>query len=104
MCVRLRVRSLEGSCAKAVFLYFVETCTFLGLRYYRGKPRYYRWRWVAHVLAQLRPRHGTIASIAAVIFYCRWKSGTTALLVVLPPERYYRDDTRYYRAGSSAWG
>ena len=41
---------------------------------------------------------------AAVIFYCRLVERYYRLGAVLPPERYYRDDTRYYRAGSSAWG
>ena len=42
------------------------------------------------VRAQVHLWHSTTASIAAVIFYCHWKSGTTALRAVLPPGRYYR--------------
>ena len=39
---------------------------------------------VCSVRAQLHPMHGTTISIMVVIFYCRWKSGTTVLRAVLP--------------------
>ena len=104
VCARLRVRLLEVCIAKAVFFCFCRNMHFLGFTVLPWQAKYYRWRWVAPVRAQLRPRHGTTATITAVIFYYRWKSGTTALCAVLPPGWYYRDDPRYYRAVASGWG
>ena len=46
--------------------------------------------------------HSTTATSTTVIFYCRWKSGTTAPRAVLPPGRYYRDDPQYYHTVVSA--
>ena len=70
-----------------------ETCFFLSSRYYRSLILYYRvWR-----ARYYRPN-------AAVIFYCCLGERYYCLGAVLPPERYYRDDTRYYRAGLGVWG
>ena len=41
---------------------------------------------------------------AEVIFYCRLVERYYRLGAVLPLERYYRDATRYYRAGVGPWG
>ena len=41
---------------------------------------------------------------AAVIFYCRLVERYYRLGAVLPPERYYRDDMRYYRDVTDAQG
>ena len=70
-----------------------ETRGVLSSRYYHLQPWYYRV-WGARYY---RPH-------AAVIFYCRLGERYYCLGAVLPPERYYRDDKRYYRAGLGSWG
>ena len=72
---------------------FVETCFFLSSRYYHSQVRSYRV-WGARYY---RPH-------TAVIFYCRRGERYYRFGAVLPPERYYRDDMRYYRAVIDAWG
>ena len=83
---------LKFPCKDLSFFVF-ETCIFLSSRYYHGLPRYYRvWRvWY------YRPS-------VAVIFYCRLVERYYRLGAVLPPERYCRDEARYYRADECAWG
>ena len=87
---RLCVRLLEGS---------VQSCFFLWLKlHFLG---FTVLPWPATVLPQ---GHGTNATSTAVFFYCRWWSSTTAHGAVLPPGRYYRNESWYYRGVASAWG
>ena len=97
MCALLRVRLLEDCIAKTVFFCFCRNLHFLGFTVLPWQATALPLEMGCPVRAQLHPRHGTTASIAAVIFYCRWKSGTTALCAILPPGRYYR-------VVASAWG
>ena len=105
VCLGCRLWCLTCCCCLDLpSILFSSNLHFLGLTVLPWQATVLPQEMGCPVRAQLHPRHGTTASIAAVIFYCRWKSGTTALCAVLPPGRYYRDDPRYYRAVTSAWG
>ena len=84
VCARLRVRLLEVCIAKAVFFCFCRNVHFLGFMVLPWQAKVLPQEMGCPVRAQLHPRHGTTASIAAVIFYYRWMSGTTAPCAVLP--------------------
>ena len=86
VCARLCVRLLEGCFAKAMFLCFCLNLHFLGFTVLPWQATVVPQELLALSVHSASLVHGTTASITAVIFYCRWKSGTTALCAVLPSD------------------